>query len=362
VPPSPSIVNMDPSLQQQAWDLGVKFVNAANAIHMPYASTYGSACNQVIDGVCTKLAEPSQKPSQRTPLSSKAQAFVPPTDSGNSKTISGWMVSITPMYMVEQLPSLGGTEGQAPKRISRANSRETVQRKDNENWCGEANFLASLEKIPPQHNLKQPFKRATTTRGRKLEQVFGHRVLPSRMPSRTPSPDSGLYSGEYSSGTLDSHVSQLPVKNGFIHYDEASTEDDDSSLDAEMHSGTTLKRSSSAPCLLMQHPVFELISPEAEESDAESTKLETSRLPYEMHLAPVEMQLAHASGTCHPCAYYYQKEDSCRLGVECKFCHLCPPDAVKKLKKMKLKARRRETARRRGYWENRYRHNSNKLQ
>jgi len=155
------------------------------------------------------------------------------------------------------------------------------------------------------------------------------------------------------------------VKNTFIHYDDKSSlddEDDSSSLDVETNSGASLKRSSSAPCLLMQNPVFEpisreaqnpvfeMISPEVEEIVQEPTELEMMRPLY-------EMQLAHDSGTCHPCAYFYQKEDSCRLGMECKFCHICPPEAVKQHKKEKLKARRREQARRRGYWISGYRYN-----
>eukprot|EP00929_Paragymnodinium_shiwhaense_P015961 TRINITY_DN12405_c0_g1_i4.p1 TRINITY_DN12405_c0_g1~~TRINITY_DN12405_c0_g1_i4.p1 ORF type:complete len:136 (-),score=5.69 TRINITY_DN12405_c0_g1_i4:365-772(-) len=31
----------------------------------------------------------------------------------------------------------------------------------------------------------------------------------------------------------------------------------------------------------------------------------------------------HDRGLCQPCAYYARKNDGCRLGAECEFCHLC---------------------------------------
>lgn len=39
---------------------------------------------------------------------------------------------------------------------------------------------------------------------------------------------------------------------------------------------------------------------------------------------------------CRPCAYFYKKADSCRQGDECTFCHLCPPDALKRKRKEKI--------------------------
>merc|ERR1712232_1546924 len=50
------------------------------------------------------------------------------------------------------------------------------------------------------------------------------------------------------------------------------------------------------------------------------------------------MEQAHINGDCRPCAFYLIKDDGCRLGSQCKFCHLCPPGALKKKKKEKVKA------------------------
>lgn len=341
---------MDPYLQQ-TWDLGVKIVNVASA----YATPYGNACSQVADAACLKLTDPSQ----RTPLSSKAQTFVP---TSNNKICSAGWFNIAPGYWFEQLSSLAGTENVAPHGVVRSNSRDLAENKE--------------------VNSEKPLERATTTRGRQLErdhceiQVPGVWNLPARMPSRTPSPDSSIYSQR----SLDSHVNQLPVKNTFIHYDDTSSGDDEdveSNLDAETQSGTGLKRSASAPGLLMQNPVFELMSREEEDEEEDETEKKIVRASWsdstELEMQrplssrpSYEMLMAHASGTCSPCAYFYQKEDSCRLGGECKFCHICPPDAIKKHKKMKLKARRREAARRQyssygvTFWENGC-HYNNKL-
>lgn len=44
----------------------------------------------------------------------------------------------------------------------------------------------------------------------------------------------------------------------------------------------------------------------------------------------------HDSGTCKPCAYFFGKDDGCRQGDSCGFCHLCPPGMIKQKKKEKI--------------------------
>merc|ERR1712118_134528 len=56
----------------------------------------------------------------------------------------------------------------------------------------------------------------------------------------------------------------------------------------------------------------------------------------------------HIRGECKPCAYYLKKADSCRLGAQCTFCHLCPEGAVKARKKEKIRALRKQ--RQAGLW------------
>lgn len=58
----------------------------------------------------------------------------------------------------------------------------------------------------------------------------------------------------------------------------------------------------------------------------------------EFHTKYPAMEQAHTKGDCRPCAYFLSKGDGCRWGGECRFCHLCPPGALKKKKKDKVKA------------------------
>jgi hypothetical protein len=52
------------------------------------------------------------------------------------------------------------------------------------------------------------------------------------------------------------------------------------------------------------------------------------------------MDLAHIRGECKPCAYFLYKEDGCRQGANCQFCHLCSPGELKKRKREKNAARK----------------------
>merc|ERR1712118_209671 len=47
---------------------------------------------------------------------------------------------------------------------------------------------------------------------------------------------------------------------------------------------------------------------------------------------------AHDSGTCKPCAFLWKdvKKPGCENGMNCLFCHLCPPGETKRRKKQKM--------------------------
>jgi len=55
----------------------------------------------------------------------------------------------------------------------------------------------------------------------------------------------------------------------------------------------------------------------------------------ELEAVPQNPQKAHELGECRPCAYFWQKEDGCRQGDDCTFCHACDRDAHKRFKKQK---------------------------
>mmetsp|Transcript_95949 Transcript_95949/g.240486 ORF Transcript_95949/g.240486 Transcript_95949/m.240486 type:complete len:372 (-) Transcript_95949:185-1300(-) len=102
----------------------------------------------------------------------------------------------------------------------------------------------------------------------------------------------------------------LPVKHTFIHYRNEDL-DDDSDFEGSSPRRLTIVRSRSAPALLV--------------SVGDASK----------RAAKVE---AHKNGTCKPCAYFHQKEDGCRWGDDCDFCHACEPGEIKKRKRDKVKA------------------------
>lgn len=100
----------------------------------------------------------------------------------------------------------------------------------------------------------------------------------------------------------------LPVRNTFIHFDEREATD---ALAEELFGENAMR---SAPAHMLDQP-FQTKWPE---HDAK-----------------------HIRNECKPCAYYWKKTDSCRLGGQCGFCHLCPENAIKLKKKEKVRAMRK---------------------
>jgi hypothetical protein len=103
--------------------------------------------------------------------------------------------------------------------------------------------------------------------------------------------------------------SEVPVKRTFIHYDIFLSDDDLLSSGGEGEF-KQLSKSASAPSIMISDSCIEQPS----------------------------MADLHTRGTCSPCAYLYHKNDGCRLGEDCKFCHLCPVGELKKRKKIRMKA------------------------
>eukprot|EP00931_Biecheleriopsis_adriatica_P038758 TRINITY_DN2215_c0_g1_i1.p1 TRINITY_DN2215_c0_g1~~TRINITY_DN2215_c0_g1_i1.p1 ORF type:complete len:167 (+),score=39.01 TRINITY_DN2215_c0_g1_i1:95-595(+) len=63
-------------------------------------------------------------------------------------------------------------------------------------------------------------------------------------------------------------------------------------------------------------------------ADTDALQLGSSELP-------TRGSAAHHIGACKPCAFVYK--DGCASGVDCSFCHLCPPgEKLRRKKEMKL--------------------------
>eukprot|EP00931_Biecheleriopsis_adriatica_P046082 TRINITY_DN26442_c0_g2_i1.p1 TRINITY_DN26442_c0_g2~~TRINITY_DN26442_c0_g2_i1.p1 ORF type:complete len:168 (-),score=28.12 TRINITY_DN26442_c0_g2_i1:96-599(-) len=97
----------------------------------------------------------------------------------------------------------------------------------------------------------------------------------------------------------------FPIKNGFIHYDVV--------VESQM------RRCESCP------------------ADVALALKVPEMTPHQKapQVATMSDQQAHNEGTCRPCAYFWAKEDGCRHGADCRFCHLCPPEEFKRRKKEK---------------------------
>merc|ERR1719497_150708 len=57
---------------------------------------------------------------------------------------------------------------------------------------------------------------------------------------------------------------------------------------------------------------------------------------------PTRGSAMHHFGDCKPCAYAFHK--GCSNGVECQFCHLCPPGELKRRQKVKRSSQRMQQA------------------
>lgn len=180
--------------------------------------------------------------------------------------------------------------------------------------------MACGDDLPQKANSSAEVESVSLKRGRTAT------TTPKRLASRTPSPsgfseclsEASTFAESWSNqesvsdlGTVPDQIdyadslqekSELAIKNTFVHLLKGSVVDSESSLKG-------MKKSPSAPSILMT-------------------------CDYK-HLTMAEL---HAQGRCTPCGYLHTKADGCRLGSQCKCCHFCPADELKKRKKQKLKS------------------------
>lgn len=106
----------------------------------------------------------------------------------------------------------------------------------------------------------------------------------------------------------DGQRQALPTKNTFIHFEETMLD-----LTDDANTAFSAKQvMQSAPPMMLERS---------------------------FHTKWPEMEAKHFAGQCKPCAYFF-KNETCRWGGQCSFCHLCPPGEIKARKKEKVKAMR----------------------
>jgi len=278
------------------------------------------------------VADPKRTALKRTPLSSQSKSFVP-----------GFRPDWHPKH------NRKGHESQAVQVQWMPMMLAVVDKPQDYNEQAQEDIylaLAAKDVDPYSETLQDDVylsELGEETKVRYLEATHRTSQLRGRLPwrneervvSRTPSPpsavallpDLALSAVSWFSSQLETIARAVdkkedkspPVKRTFIHFDTsecdyAPSESDDHS---ESMQGRRLTRSSSAPSVLL--------------TDEFQTML--------MQVVPmVPMPELHLRGECSPCAYFYHKQDGCRRGAECTFCHECPADEMKRRKKIKLKA------------------------
>jgi len=123
------------------------------------------------------------------------------------------------------------------------------------------------------------------------------------------------------------------LKEAMMHFDEEDAEEviDSCSTQASLVISSAFSEcGSSAPSISLESHEAEL-GPASTSSDSLTWQ----------QISPISEE--HANGTCKPCLYFHFKEDGCRQGDDCPFCHLCTKEEVeemRKSKKMELRSRR----------------------
>jgi len=112
-------------------------------------------------------------------------------------------------------------------------------------------------------------------------------------------------------------TTSLPIKHTFIHY-------------ADSPPPGALTRSASAPALLVNCAIDHPTVDDNDEDDELEEQEQNEASPQTLY----EKEMAHERGECRPCAFFLYKEDGCRWGESCSFCHLCPKGEIKARRKM----------------------------
>jgi len=197
---------------------------------------------------------------------------------------------------------LGGFLTAAQSAIGALPSRQSSQTTSPSTANANAGYDAELLPIPAKE--KQSWASASSMDGAQTEEQQIAEFL--RLKNETDQQEAADYDEELQEAMYLRSLEPLPLpeKNTFIHFKITN------------------------PSLILDAPLQEQNWPSA---------------PPDMLTQPFQtkhpaMEQAHVRGECKPCAYYLYKEDGCRQGADCQFCHLCKKGDVKRKKLEKKKA------------------------
>lgn len=90
----------------------------------------------------------------------------------------------------------------------------------------------------------------------------------------------------------------------------------------------------------VQVPWSSSVSNVAQPARASAPAIVQERSFHTIQVDQAEIERAHNEGRCKPCAYFYYKQDGCRMGSQCQFCHLCTRGEIRRRKKERTRALR----------------------
>lgn len=121
---------------------------------------------------------------------------------------------------------------------------------------------------------------------------------------------------------------EYSVKNTFVHVDERSDSD----------SYPELTRSASEPRFFKIHPCA------TTQPIGRSSLSSLNATPPQVEACRESLvsigSVAHGQGNCRPCAWFW-KAGGCENGAECRHCHLCPEDEIKRRRQVKVAERKK---------------------
>jgi hypothetical protein len=335
-----------------SWEAYLKAADQASAPDSDLSTATGASATSLGSPVSDSVPIERNKLA-RTPLSSKAKPFKSSLDRlssqaypGNSNGHAGSRVKWVPMFVVGGVGSMAAVDYSEEVQEDVYVSQEGPDLQPYSETLQEDVYLGGMT-LPAKSTTSLAMEPANEIhfpppqmrRGRAVQQTED--TFMTRTPSRTPSPspvDTIAFAAtkflsfaadaitatikdfsqadpepEQGRNALDTgSAKSMPVKHTFIHYDTVDSNSELSSADD--WEPNRLSKSASAPSIMLRDAFHEKV-----------------------RLAMPEL---HARKECNPCAYFYVKKDGCRWGEDCKFCHMCPADEIKRRKKEKNKAKR----------------------